>query len=212
MKIRNSFSITYANVLIALLLFVTSGYTQDSTNFRNLSEIKINNHLLVTILEVHNSELKHIESEIKQGSDNEIIKLKLSKVLQKYDLDLDCLKEADLSNLKLINTDLRYFNLKEANFKGSSLENVNLKYVNIKEANLESTNFTNANLESANLKEANVENAIFVNANLQSANMHEATGLTIEQLLLSKSLYKTVLPEKLELKVKKINSALLKSP
>ena len=212
MKKINISALTFTSILLSLVLFAISGYAQDSTKFRDLAEIKINKHPLLKVLEVHDSGLKQIEREAEDVLDHEIIKKKLSKFLGKYDLDLDYLKESDLSNLKLINSDLRYFNLKEADMHGSSLQNANLRYVNFKEANLINTNFSNANLENANLKEAKVENAIFKNADLQGVDIHEATGLTIDQLVSSKSLYKTDLPEELELKVNKIRPDLFKKP
>jgi uncharacterized protein YjbI with pentapeptide repeats len=198
--------------LFSLFLFIVAAFAQESTNFRNLTHIKIDNYPLLQILEIHDIGLKQIESEVKSAPDNDYIKKELSEYLQKNDLDLECLKEADLSKLNLINIDLRFFNLKETNLSGSSLQNANLKFVNLKEANLINADFSNANLESANLKEAEVENAKFNNANLQNVDIHEATGLTIDQLLSTKSLYKTILPEKLELKIIQLRPELLKKP
>ncbi len=203
---------TITSFLFLLFLFVVAVFAQDSTNFRNLVDIKIDNYSLLKILKIHDIGLKQIESEVKSAPDNEHIKEELAEYLQKNDLDLECLKEADLSKLDLINKDLRFFNLKETNLSGSSLQNANLKFVNLKEANLINADFSNANLESANLKEAEVENAKFNNANLQNVDIHEATGLTIDQLLATKSLYNTILPEKLELKVIQLRPDLLKKP
>jgi uncharacterized protein YjbI with pentapeptide repeats len=198
--------------LFSLFLFIVAAFAQESTNFRNLTDIKIDNYPLLKILEIHDIGLKQIESEVKSAPDNDYIKKELSEYLQKNDLDLECLKEADLSKLNLINIDLRFFNLKETNLSGSSLQNANLKFVNLKEANLINADLSNANLESANLKEAEVENAKFNNTNLQNVDIHEATGLTIDQLLATKSLYKTILPEKLELKIIQLRPELLKKP
>ena len=114
----------------------------------------------------------------------------MNAFLKKKNLCTEYLKEADLSNTNLKNQDLRYLNLKESN--------------------LTNTDFTNSNLKGSNLKEAKVAKAKFVNSNLAYVDIHESEGLTLNQLLACKSLFRTNLPEKISILVKNEKPELLK--
>ena len=126
MKIIKFFAELYSPFLITLVIFVTSGQAKNSADFRNIAEIIFNNIQFLKIIEIHNLELKQIETETAPNSDIDVIKTALANSLKKYILHLDCFKESDLSNLNLDNIDLRYFNFKEADVQGSSQKMQNL--------------------------------------------------------------------------------------
>jgi hypothetical protein len=177
------------NLLIFFAIVVVSfGFSVESDPLREPSEIKIGKLTLDTFIKIHNSGLKTDTIDGRDSSQK--IKDNLVKYLKTKNLDIDYLKEADLTNANMKSLDLRYLNLKEANLTNADL--------------------TNTNLEGANLKEAKVTNAKFFNSNLTNVDIHEAKDLSISQLLTCKSLYKTKLPEGYTILVKKEKPNLLK--
>lgn len=204
----------------------------DETVVRNPGEVKIGTITLSRILTIHESVLKKLAKEESEIINSDSVTMSLDAHLKKEGLSIDCLKDADLSNIDLRNADLRFLNLKEANLSRSILEranlgNVNLKEADLTEANLKSSNLSesnlkeanltradlsNANLKRSNLKEANVEKARINGANLDEVDIHEAESLTIQQLLSVRSLRKAILPETLLIVIQKTNPALLGKP
>jgi len=195
--------------VILLQIIVTLLFSFSENSQRKVSDIKVGNYSLEHILKVHADGL--LKMELSNNTINiDLIKDKLNTYLQKNHLNIDYLKEADLSNADLKNLDFSYLNLKEANLVDSDLTNSNLEASNLKEANLSNANLSNANLKGANLKEATVKNVKFLNADLMNADIHEAQGISIKQLLSCKSLLNTKLPEDLFKSIEKQMPALLK--
>ena len=176
-----------------LFFFIIVSLSNSFSNIqlRKISEIKVGNFTLAYFLKVHNDGLKQIDI-TKNMNNSELIKNELSTYLEKNNLNINYLKEADLSNANLKDLDFRFLNLKESKLINSDFEGTNLKESDITNANLSSTN-----LMGANLKEATVKNANFSNSNLAGADIHEAVGLSLKQLLTCNSLYKTKLSEDL---------------
>ena len=94
------------------------------------------------------------------------------------------LEKADLSKAKLLETNLQSAKLNDANLSGAGLL----------EANLQFTDFENAKLEGAQFNEG----TIFNQTNLKGALFEGATGLTSNQISMSKTDSKTQLPDYLE--------------
>ena len=195
--------------VILFQIVVTLLFSFSESSQRKVSDIKVGNYSLEYILKVHADGLQKMKLSNNTIS-IDLIKEKLNTYLKKNNMNIDYLKEADLSNADLKKLDFSYLNLKEANLVDSDLKNSNLEGSNLKEANLSNTNLTNTNLKGTNLKEATVKNARFLNADLTNADIHEAQGLSIKQLLSCKSLLNTKLPEDLFKSIEKQMPALLK--
>jgi len=167
---------------------------------------------------------------IKRLNREKIYKLNLSHcylrktTLNKVNLDGSNLNSCDLSDCSLISS-----NLKNTRFNQSNLQNTRLDFADLENAYLSGSNmiasspiranFKNANLiksdlSDALLMEANFDGACMIGtilegANLSKSNLKGSIGLTVEQLLTVKSLYKANLDYDLKMKLLDINPNLL---
>ena len=82
----------------------------------------------------------------------------------------------------------------EANLESAKLKGANLSGAGLLETNLQFTDFENAKLEEAQFNEG----TLFNQTNLKGAQLKGATGLTINQMNLSRIDSKTQLPDYLE--------------
>ena len=117
------------------------------------------------------------------------------------------LTEANLKNAQMHDVDLSESNLWKANFVGANLEYADLEGANLeladlrlaslkraslhgaklwetdlRGANLDSANFTDANLEHANFEGANLESATLLGAKLGGTNLRKTKGITCPTL------------------------------
>lgn len=201
---------------------------EQKDKLRNPADITVGKLKLDKFLKIYGN---IVDDVLKNGFENEESAImKIDMALGEKGLDIEYLKEMDLSNVDFRKTNLRFINMKEAKLTGSDFSGAEMKFANIKEANLQGANFTGANLENCNIKEAELSNTNFTNANLEGANMkeamvkganfkgadmsevdiHEATGLTVKQLIEAKSLHNAKLPEKIADIIKSNKPKLLK--
>lgn len=200
--------------IIFLLLFggfIGSNYAQDKT-LRDPKEVQFGDITLFDFLKLHKQGLLEALPTPPAEIDSVSISVQVDYFLKQKGYGNDFLYEADLSNIDLSKTDLRFLCFKEANFTGCSFEKADLSYVNLKEAVLTDAILIKANFTRSNLKEAFVKNADFSGAILINADIHEAEGLTAAQLLSTKCLVNTRLPSDLEEEVRKANPKLFKFP
>lgn len=80
-------------------------------------------------------------------------------------------ERANLSNIDLKNTNLRFANLRLAYLRGADLSNANLRGANLRFADISNANLSNANLSIADLSNANLSITDLSNANLYNANL-----------------------------------------
>lgn len=114
------------------------------------------------------------------------------------------LNSANISNSSLIETNLEGTRLNQTNLENSNLNHANLNAAYASGANfrdaflikaqflgafLIKSNFTNAFLMEADLRNSYLMGADFENASLYKADLRGAKGLTIEQLMVAKTLY-----------------------
>ncbi len=116
-------------------------------------------------------------------------------------------ERADLSSAKFYIAILKEATLKETNLTESSFFMANLLRADFSRANLKDVDFREADLSNVDFREANLQGA-----DLQKAILLWAANLTIEQLFLVKSLYKTKLDKDLAEKVVKQCPHLLEKP
>jgi hypothetical protein len=168
---------------------------------------------------------------IKRLNREGVFKLNLSHcylrktTLNKVNLENSNLNSCDLSDCSMISAKLKNtrFNqsfltntrLDFADFESAHLSGANLKDSSPIRANFKSANLIKANFEGSLLMEANFDEACligcnFKDANLSKANLKTAIGLTLEQLLECKSLFKTELDTDLKLKILEIKPELFK--
>ncbi|EHJ4870303.1 pentapeptide repeat-containing protein [Listeria monocytogenes] len=83
-------------------------------------------------------------------------------------------ERANLSNIDLKNTNLRFANLRLAYLRGADLSNANLRGANLRFADLNNANLSNADLSNANLSIADLNNANLSNADLSNVNLSNA--------------------------------------
>jgi len=133
--------------------------------------------------------------------------------LQKADLHFANLQKAVLLFANLQTTDLSGANLQKADLSGANLQEAGLGGANLQKANLIAAKLQEAYLHEANLQEADLRVANLQEADLSVANLQGATGLTFEQLLGVKTLYRAEgLPPALVAKLKQAKPALFESP
>jgi hypothetical protein len=102
----------------------------------------------------------------------------------------------------LSGADLRGMDLQGIDLSGANLQNAQLESVDLRNANLSGSNLTGANFKSAYCKNVNFSKADLTGADLQGtffqyADMKNAKGLSIEVLLKTATLYRTVLDEEI---------------
>ncbi len=130
----------------------------------------------------------------------------------------DNLKGANFVEAELLKVYLTGANLVEADLRRVNLTGAHLREANLLRANLRDAVLRKADLREANLREANLRGADLLRANLREADLKEADltetkGLTVEQLLQSKTLYKVRgLPPIMEEKLRDRNPDLLVYP
>jgi uncharacterized protein YjbI with pentapeptide repeats len=167
---------------------------------------------------------------IKRLNREKVYKLNLSHcylrktTLNKVNLENSNFNSSDLSDCSLISANLRNTRFNQANLSNARLDFAELENAHLSGANLKGSSPIRANFKSANLIKANFENALlmetnfeeacligcnFKNANLSKANLKTAIGLTLDQLLDCKSLYKANIDSDLKLKILEKKPALL---
>ncbi|NJN41104.1 MAG: pentapeptide repeat-containing protein [Flammeovirgaceae bacterium] len=117
--------------------------------------------------------------------------------------------ETNLENSRLNQTSLENSNLNQANLSGAYASGANFRDAFLikslfKGAFLIKTNFTNAFLMEADLRNSYLMGADFTNASLYKADLRGAKGLTIEQLMLAKTLYLAKFDDSLQAEVQQI--------
>lgn len=109
-----------------------------------------------------------------------------------------------LENANLVGFDALGANMDRSNLEGANLANAHLTGVYLEGARLASANLANAYLKRAKLMCANLGSANMNGADLRAANLQNSTGLTVEQLLKTKSLKNAIgLPTELELELRR---------
>lgn len=167
---------------------------------------------------------------IKRLNRNKIYEINLVNCyLSKTNLNYVNLKNSNLNNVNLSNS-----NVLEVNFEGVRLNQANLENANMNQAILSNAyasganfkdaflikavmknaflikaNFANAYLMEADLSGAYLNGADFTEANLYKADLRGASGLTIDQLRVAKSLYLTEMEEDLKNELAKYHPELL---
>ena len=124
---------------------------------------------------------------------------------------------ADLKAAYLEGADLRGANLAGADLKAANLQGASLWEANLQRAYLEGADLKAANLQGASLWEANLQGADLYGADLQKAvlkgaDLSTTVGLTISQLVATKTLYNAKLPPDLLKKVQEQYPHLLEEP
>jgi uncharacterized protein YjbI with pentapeptide repeats len=104
------------------------------------------------------------------------------------------LKEADLTSANLVDTKLTGANLMKADLtktflRGADLTNSNLWITELTGATLTEANLRGATLTEAKLNGANLTGADLTGADLRRAELNGANGLTVDQLLVAKTLF-----------------------
>lgn len=176
-------------------------------------------------------DLRHWESEeaayknvgnIRRLNRERVYKLNLSNsylrktTLNKINLENSNLNSSNLSDCTLISAKLKNTRFNQANLTNARLDFANLELAHLSGANLYNSSPIRANFKSAFLIKTNFENALLMesnfddacmigcnlkNANLSKANLRTAVGLTVDQLLECKSLYKAEIDTDLKLKL-----------
>ena len=129
--------------------------------------------------------------------------------LSKADMRGYKLQKINLINANLKETKLQYSNLYQANLEKADLSKAKLLETNLQSAKLKNANLAGAGLLEANLQFTDLENArlggaqfnegtIFNQTNIKGALFEGATGLTSNQISMSKTDSKTQLPDYLE--------------
>ena len=109
-------------LFLFFFIIVSLSNSFSNSQLRKISEIKVGNFTLAYFLKVHNDGLKQIDI-TKNMNNSELIKNELSTYLEKNNLNINYLKEADLSNANLKDLDFRFLNLKESKLINSDLTN-----------------------------------------------------------------------------------------
>ena len=157
------------------------GWSEPEAKFRIVGNIKRLLRLGAKNLDLNNCFLKGTNLD----------KANLSSVnLHKANLSESELIGVDMTDAFLLFTDLLYAKmtcakLNKAELSRADLSNAKLVEADLSSANLFCTKLTNVNLAGAKLFKANLSGA-----NLSGANLSGANGLTLEQLLQAKTLYK----------------------
>ncbi len=130
--------------------------------------------------------------------------------MDEWGYDMALFRSADFSNLDLTKAAFNYITLSYANLSGSKLEKAKFRFALLQEtdfskASLIGTDFTNANLNTADFTGADLSGTIF-----KGARMGQAKGLTVEQLLKTKTLSLSKLPDELYEEIKSKNPKLVK--
>jgi uncharacterized protein YjbI with pentapeptide repeats len=151
-------------------------------------------------------------------SDANLIKANLSEA----DLIGAKLVRAHLSQAELYKAKLTEANLAEANLEKANLNHADLTQAHLVDANLKGANLvhavlsgtwlSNSDLTGADLRLADFQNAVLIGADLSETDITNAIRLTLEQILLVKSLHGAKLDETLAAAVRKTNPSLLHSP
>lgn len=90
--------------------------------------------------------------------------------------------EANYSNIRFHNSDLRQANFYRANLTASRFWKAQLEGTNFTESDLRNADMEAANLQGADLQGASLSNCRFTDANLHQANFTGVKGLTIAQV------------------------------
>ena len=123
-----------------------------------------------------------------------------------------CNGRKDLSGV-----DLRGYDLKSVDLSGANLSNANLESADLRSAILDGADLTGANLKYAYLKHTKLKSAKLTNASLkgayfQGADLSGVSGLNLDNLRETASLYNSVLDSVLMDGVKEYFPAKLKDP
>jgi hypothetical protein len=120
----------------------------------------------------------------------------LNRFTDELILEIDLLKNKDLTRTNLSGANLSGANLSGANLSGANLSGADLSWANLSGANLSGANLsganlsgadlTRANLTGANLSRADLTGADLTRANLTRANLYEAnlTGAKLPNFLI----------------------------
>ena len=122
--------------------------------------------------------------------------------------------ECNLENARMNQTNFAGANLNQAQLQKSFASGTNFRRASMIMANLSRAFLIKADFESALLTEANLRGALlmgadFTNANLHKADLRDTEGLTVEQLLLAKTLYQAQLDPHILVQIEEINAELL---
>ncbi len=111
-----------------------------------------------------------------------------SKHLEGANLVASVLADADLRDAQL-----QYSSLNRAKLNGADLSGVNLSFTDLRKSDFRNTILKNANFLGAQLDSADLKGAILDSADFRYANLIGVKHLTLEQLLITKTLYKAKL-------------------
>ena len=132
--------------------------------------------------------------------------------LQKTDLQETDLQAADLQEAELQKAKLQKAKLQQAKLQKADLQEAELQEAKLQKAKLQNANLLDANLPDAILLGANLLETNLQGADLQGATLRFAKNLHVEQLLVTKTLYRTKLPEGMEQEIREKKPELLQKP
>ena len=128
------------------------------------------------------------------------------------DLQRADLRKADLRKAYLSDADLQRAYLQEANLQEAGLQIADLQRADLRKADLQRADLQGAYLQKADLLGANLQEAKLQGADLRYAHLQYAENLQIEQLLVTKTLYRAELPEGMEKEIRQENPEFFQEP
>ena len=200
-----------ANLIHTKLAY--ANFVKANLSYAILKEaILINADLREAILRSTNFSSANLASAMLQNCDSTSANFN-SANLEQAQFEEAQLYGAGMNDCFLSNANLKKANFGLANLNNSKLDNANLSEVNFVNADLSNTDMTKAFCNRADFSYARLNNSVLVGASMtqakfvgtdftdailsdvdfEEADLSEASGLKVEQLCTTKSLYKTVL-------------------
>lgn len=205
-----------AGCLILIALIATTGFSEDNQIFLCLDSMKVLSEkgiapskLVYGYLQgqktscMTEQELRALYSnaEFKKNQAGAVdSQALLEKKGLKREIVLSLIESIYKGNKDLAGASLMGFDLKSVNLENADLRNANLSGADLRGANLKGARLSGANLENAYLKGADLKKADLTKANVKGAffhyaNLTDCAGLTIEEVRVSRSVYKAKIDE-----------------